>query len=82
MVEDAVQTLELPSRRDVPDHSQPARERALEEWRGNAREVPIHARGPVPQGRPSDRRVVELPHEREENLAEDEQQGRAPRADA
>lgn len=81
MVEDAVQTLELPSPREVPDHSQPARERALEHWRGklgatDPREAPVHARGPVPQGRPSDRRVVELPHDHEGNPAEDEQQRR------
>ena len=84
MVEDAVQTLELPSPRGVPDHSQPARERALEQWRGkpgaaDPRQAPVHARGPVPQGRPSDRRVVELPHEHEGNLAEDEQQSRGRR---
>lgn len=79
MVEDAVQTIG-----EVPDRSHTARELAPEEWRGkpaagHSREVPIHARGPVPQGRPSDRRGVELPHEREGNLAEDEQQGRSRR---
>jgi membrane fusion protein (multidrug efflux system) len=69
MAEHATPTVVGPGPRDAPDGTKLARERALEEWRGQesadaSRPVPLRARKTGPN-EPADRRRVEQPEEHE-----------------